>query len=203
MHLFKRKARVMEDPELIRAIQGSIEENEAALIQITNEWGAGTLKNIMKYGVPERDADDVFFLALTALNRAVIKGQFNGEGTLRAYFNRICTNKCMDYFKKNPKTVISIADPVVTGGGEVPPEPEYLMSEDWIVLFELLISRLGEKCQKVLIMKKTGYSMQEIAKDMGWQQAQTARTEASKCRERLREAAEADPKIMNEIKTLL
>lgn len=184
------------DEQLIQAIQASEAECDKALLQIVENWQENAETFIRSRGVKEHDAEDIFYIALLQFVTNIKGNKFQGNSSLLTYFTAICRYKCVDYVREGPRIIdptkgsegMSILDPT-----DDDPSDE---DEAWLQLFVLLTNKLSDDCRTVLTLKKSGFPMKEIAKKMGLKQVQSARNKACKCREKLRELALADPKIM-------
>lgn len=152
------------------------------------------------------DFDDVFQESLTAFILNIMQNKFRGESQLTTYFYQICRFTCLRFIKKQqpldepPKPV---SEEMATDLGA-----EHLMieQEDQAILQTIvadLLSKINEKCRRVLLLRQQGHSMKEIAKFLMYDNVQSAKNKAQRCREKLRRLLLADPKMLQQVKSIL
>lgn len=126
------------------------------------------------------DIEEAFHDALLAFSDQIIHQKFGGNSRLETFFYSIFNYKCYDRLRKNSK------DPDKTDQTHDPVNPleDTLMSlireEDKAMLLAAL-DRLKELCKKVLLLWNDGYSMEEIARQTGLKNANTAKAKKSQC----------------------
>ena len=148
-------------------------------------------------GSPE-DGIDIFHEGIIALDDNIRKGKYQEEGKLQAYLFSICRFLWLNKIKRNKKMVytdeISQLDKVAYD------TPESLsMSAEQKDMLEQLLSRLGEKCEKILELWKLSYSMEEIAEKVGLKNAGVARRQRYNCYQKLMKILDKEPNLKNSL----
>lgn len=151
-----------------------------------------TIAHVRKYGGNRQDGEDVFQEAILLFDRKLRLGAYRGEGSVEAYFMGIVRwhwfNEQHKTGNLHTNTVENTPEPPPAGD----PELEYLLSERRAQL-QSLINQLTDKCRKLLKWYQLDYSMDEIARQMGFANGGVAKKEASLCRKRLKILLEKDP----------
>jgi|GEM_PF-4905811 RNA polymerase sigma factor (sigma-70 family) len=190
----------MKDHQLITALQGNQKQQDEAILWILAHWWSDVKAFIKSCGAEEQFVEDIAQEALAGLTQQVRKENFKGDSALLTYFKQIARFKTIDYLKKYAPTSSSV--------NILPelPEENYRekqeLQEEINYLHDQLVKQLDETCQKLMTLRKSEYSMKEIAREMGWKE-QTANNNVSKCREKLRELGEQHPSLLTKIKELL
>ena len=145
------------------------------------------------------DGIDIFHEGIIALDDNIRKGKYQEEGKLQAYLFSICRFLWLNKIKRNKKMVytdeLSQLDKVAYD------TPESLsMSEEQKNLLGEVLSRLGEKCEKILELWKLSYSMEEIAQKVGLKNAGVARRQRYNCYQKLMQILDKEPNLKNSLK---
>lgn len=144
------------------------------------------IAHVRKHGGNRQDGEDVFQEAIIVFDRKVRQGAFRSEGSLEAYFMGIVRWYWYnEQHRPGRETVTATSDipPEPPTGGN--PELEYLLTERRENL-EGLLELLADKCRNLLKLYQLDYSMDEIAREMGFANSNVAKKEASLCRKRFR-----------------
>ena len=113
------------------------------------------------------------------------EGKFRG-GAVKGFFYQVCYNLWRNELKRN-KTLPLPEDGTDLTISTLDPQEE-LERKERSRLLDALFNRLSESCQKILRLKFfiiDNYSLEEIAQQMGYKNAQIAANTLSKCRKRL------------------
>ncbi|MEL6675509.1 MAG: sigma-70 family RNA polymerase sigma factor [Bacteroidota bacterium] len=101
---------------------------------------------------------------------------------LEAFTRQVLRRRIADYFKGKP--IVPIRDFEVPEGGE---EGQKARFEERFEQALGFFNRLGEKCQRILLMRTRGYSMQEIAVELAYSSADVAKKTKERCMKKLAE----------------
>lgn len=140
---------------------------------------------IIKNNGSNDDAQDMYQNGLILINTYMNEGKFRG-GAVKGFFYQVCYNLWRNELKKN-KTLPLPEDGTDLTISTLDPQEE-LERKERSRLLDALFKQLSESCQKILRLKFfiiDNYSLQEIAQQMGFKNAQIAANTLSKCRKRL------------------
>jgi RNA polymerase sigma factor (sigma-70 family) len=145
---------------------------------------------VLDNGGNRSDAQDVFQEALVLFDRNLREGRFEGKSTLTTYFVAIAKWHWVTLRRQHGRyTELS---PAQYDGEAESPEADTLRAEHRELLTEAM-SHIGDRCRELLRRYQLDYSMEEIAQEMGYSNAETAKKEAYRCRMRLREHLQNNP----------
>ncbi len=116
--------------------------------------------------------------------------RYEGRSGLKTYLYQIFYNKCVDLVRKNSTNResvhqghsledLSIADETRT-------VLQKLISDSEVGYLRQQLSRLGDKCQQMLLAWGEGFSDEEIARNLDYQSSAVAKTSRLRCLEKLR-----------------
>jgi RNA polymerase sigma factor (sigma-70 family) len=132
------------------------------------------------------EADDVFQDGLMVLIQKLAQGDFQLTATLKTFMYSVCRNIWLKRLRAKGKTkLIDFENPI-----EVAEEPEE-SNEPLLKQLQLCLESIGDSCGKVLerfyFLKM---SMEEIATELGYTNADTVKTQKYKCILRLKKLME-------------
>ncbi|MGL5890359.1 MAG: RNA polymerase sigma factor [Bacteroidia bacterium] len=132
----------------------------------------------------EEDAHDIFQDALVILYEQLREGKFEQRSSLKTWLYAVCRNRWLKQLQKNGRFVnVTDFEPV---------EPLELQNENenrdaQHTLLKDALTRMGGPCRKLLLLyyyfRK---SMEEIAAEMNYSGADSAKNQKYKCLQRLR-----------------
>ncbi len=154
-------------------------------INADNKLKKQIIRAIMQNSGKYEDAEDCFQNGLIYLDAKLIEGKYQG-GAMKGYFYQICFNLWRNELKKSKNLSIedySKNDPQTTSD----PLKE-LENKENADLLNKAFQELGESCQKIITLKYfivDQFTMDEIARQMGFKNAQIASNTLNKCRKKL------------------
>lgn len=180
------------DESLLTAIQGGGQAREEALRRIYLLPGLRetVARFVLDNGGSRADAQDVFQEAFILFDRNLREGRFEGKSALATYFVAIAKWRWVTIRRQQGR--FQEISPAQYEGEAESPENETLRAEHRELLAEAM-GQIGERCRELLRRYQLDYSMEEIAREMGYANAETAKKEAYRCRMRLREYLENNP----------
>ncbi|MCW5924187.1 MAG: sigma-70 family RNA polymerase sigma factor [Saprospiraceae bacterium] len=180
------------DESLLAAIQSGGAARESALRHIYLFPGLRetVVRHILDNGGSRSDAQDVFQEALVLFDRNLREGRFEGKSALATYFVAIAKWRWVTLRRQQGR--YQELSPAQYDGTVESPEADTLRNEHRELLAEAM-GHIGERCRELLRRYQLDYSMEEIAREMGYANAETAKKEAYRCRMRLRELLENHP----------
>ena len=188
------------ESEIIEALGGSdAEQRKMALRRLFEHTTLrqSTIAHVRKHGGNRQDGEDVFQEAIIVFDRKLRQGAFRGEGELEAYFMGIVRWHWFNERQRHNHTDTVLYENTPEPPPQGDPELEYLLTERSDQL-EKLQGQLSEKCGNILKMYQLDYSMEEIARLMGFANSGVAKKEAFLCRKRLRTSLLKYPELFRE-----
>ena len=146
------------------------------------------------------DGVDVFHEGIIALDDNIRKNKFRGEGDLKAYLYSTCRFLWLNKLKRNKRMVYTENEQELDQVQYDTPESLSLASEQKDIISKLL-DRIGEKCKKILELWKLSYSMEEIATQVGLDNAGIARRQRYNCYQKLLIVIDEESGLRNVLKT--
>jgi RNA polymerase sigma factor (sigma-70 family) len=142
---------------------------------------------------------DIFHEGIIAFDANVRNNKYKGTGKLKGYLYATCRFLWLNRLKRDKKMVYTSENSELD---QVSLEtPEHLsMKEEQKEIIHQLLSRLGEKCQKILELWKLSYSMEEIAVEAGLKNAGVARRQRYNCYQKLLQEIDKKPNLRNVLK---
>jgi RNA polymerase sigma factor (sigma-70 family) len=144
---------------------------------------------VVKNSGSDEDAADVFQEGLMALYEAVRKPNFQLTASLKTFLYSICRNLWLKRLRaKGRDKLVDFEKPIQLPEVEIDPDP----TESQLRILRRCLDQIGESCRALL--ERYYYlnqSMEEIATQLGYSNADTAKTQKYKCLQRLKKLAEA------------
>ena len=196
----------LSDQKIIDGLNSDRLESEKILTYLYDAYFSlfyGVRKQV---GLTDEELLSIYSDALLDLRNQVLKGKFEGSGTLKSYFSRIFRNKAIDAFRKNTtvkKKAPFLSIEGIELGDEAPnpiqalieQEDQQGLAQEHGLQKDLLVQameRLSEKCQR-LLMDYLAFELKprEIQKKYeDIKNAHVARTTIYLCRKKLLKAIE-------------
>ncbi len=186
------------DDELIEAIKKGGNTRQKALEYIYHRFEAR--EQIIRYVCSNNgtldQAKDIFHDAMITLDRNIREKKFRGEGSLNSYLHSIGRFLWLKRLQKEGRIVLPEDESTLDKIIQLTPE-DIAIRKNLSELLEKFVAKLDERCQKVLELWKLHYSMEEIAKMLGFSSADMAKKQRYRCHKRLMKALLADPQLRN------
>ena len=180
------------DEALVTGIQSGGPAREDALKRLYQLPGMreAVYRYILDHGGSRQDAQDIFQETLILLDRNLREGRYEGKSSLRTYFVAIAKWRWVTVRRQDGRyTELS---PLHYDAEVDSPEAETIRTE-YRELFQEALAHIGERCRELLQLYQLEYSMEEIARQMQYGNADVAKKEAYRCRMRFRELLENHP----------
>lgn len=178
-----------KDLKLIAQIRSGGLNRERAMSILFNKFKHFVHRGMNRFKLNETEAQEVYMDSLLALSSAIERERFMGESKLSTYLFRIFENKSKNKIRDRMRNHVShewIED--IPG---LPHKAQNMLQEmiqeeemDWL---EQFLDKMGSRCRQILIMQEfQGYSMEEIAKELGLKSARAVSTSRYRCMEKLK-----------------
>lgn len=179
------------DEELVLAIQGNTAERDSAMRYIFKnlDW-KGILRNYLKQRGGEQDVDDIFQKSIITFDRNIRQGKYKGNSTLKTYFISIAKHLWWkDMKNRRAKEVLQVEH---YDGEEESVDVQVIRKEQKQYISKIL-SKIGERCKKILQLYQLDYTMEEIATALSMSNANMAKKDAYRCRKKLKQYIADNP----------
>lgn len=146
-----------------------------------------------KHRLTEDESASAYSDTILSVIDHAITGRFEGRSGLKTYVYQIFSNKCVDLLRKNATNrgsvhnTLSLDDAILQIPDQARPAIQRLMEQYDADLLQQRLRSLSEKCRYMLLAHEDGYTDEEIAKELGYNSSDVAKTSRLRCLERLRE----------------
>ena len=189
------------DEDLLNDLKaGDLKEGRAIaqLIKANKEKINGL---VLKSSGSTADAEDVLLEGITALIMSIRKGNFRGDSSIHTYLYAICKGIWYKRFKKYVKEQEYKRSLVIVEEDTYTPEIS-MMNQEQKNMLMALFNELKDKCKEVLYLWASAYSMNEIADQLAYSNAQVAMNKKNRCLKQLHEMIGNDNKVQSLLKEL-
>lgn len=179
------------DDILLREIRAGGQCRNTAWEYIYKAWRGYYLAPLLRMnGTPEQ-ADEVMARVVMDVEKQILKEDFELHGAqLRVYFTEALKRAWFRTREQERKRATDELDPQMHSAGQRESvEQEYIRQEQ-IRQLDALLDRLGEQCKTILMRFARGFSMREIAEELGFANEQSAKNAKFRCHRKLLELTE-------------
>ncbi len=168
----------MKDEEVIARIEAG---DERALDFLYVKYFKIALRVVLTNSGTEDEAKDIFQETLIVFWRNALKEDFTLTSRISTYLYSICNNLWLKELKRKKRTSpnsdkLEVSDPNAFSHDQ----------KEQIRIIRECVDSLNDVCKKVLSLYYfDGMSMKEVAKAMGFANADTAKTKKYKCKKEL------------------
>jgi len=110
--------------------------------------------------------------------------------SLKSYFTEGVLRACSRAREVAQRRQTVELDPLTQAAGQRDSVEEEFIRHERIRQLDALIARMGEKCNTILMRFARGYSMREIAEELGFKNEQSAKNAKGDCHRKLLELAD-------------
>lgn len=186
------------DTELIASIRGKETDRNRALQYLVQSsgWRQQVIRYVLGNSGTSEDGEEVFFQALTILDRNLREGKFEGRSALNTYFNQIAKFLWLKRLaKRRPELDANKLYPQEQSIEES--VERHLIRTEHESVFGQVMAQIGERCKRIFELFHLGHSMAEIAQEVGISDADQAKKEKSRCKKRLHHLLAERPELSN------
>lgn len=176
----------LNDTEIIAAITGKETARNQVLqhlVQVAG-WRPQVIRHVILNSGTEEDGEEIFFDALAIFDRNVREGKFQGRSALNTYFFQIAKFQWLKRLEKHQPKIEDFNPHINNPDTEEGVERSIIAAEHEQV-FAQVMAQIGERCKRIFSLFHLGYSMAEIAQEVGISDADQAKKEKSRCKKRL------------------
>jgi RNA polymerase sigma factor (sigma-70 family) len=142
---------------------------------------------LRKGGTPEQ-VDEVLGQVVMDVERQIMKEDFSLQtATLKVYFTESVIRAWYRHQEQARRRQTVEFDPLTQDAGHRDSVEQEYVRQEQIVRLDALLTRLGEQCKTVLMRFARGFSMREIAEELGFENEQSAKNAKLRCHRKLLE----------------
>ena len=189
--------------EIIKALTGQDTEDRKKALRCLFEHPRLrqiSISYVRNHGGNHQDGEDVFQEAIILFDRKTREGAFLSQGSLEAYFMGIVRWHWFNEQQRSGRKTLLLENEHPIQPPSSNPETEYLITERREQL-EQLLAELTDKCRNLLKLYQLNYSMEEIARIMGFANGDVSKKEAFLCRKRFKALLKTRPDVWNDLMT--
>jgi hypothetical protein len=168
------------DKLLIREIRAGGKRRDVAWEYVYKAWRGIYLSPVLKQGGNPEQADEVLGRVFVDVEKQILRPDFELQTAKLSTYLTDSVQKAWKWARKHEairkNSTVELDYNTHLSGHRKSVEDDFVVGE-YLTLFE----KLGEKCKTVLTMHIQGYSMREIASEIGFQNEQSAKNEKRKC----------------------
>ena len=183
----------MQDIQIIDGLRLSGEQRASFEKAFYQQYRYFIEEGARKYNIGADDCFSAYSDAVLSAIHNIRNNTFNSHSSLKTYLFQIFSNKCIDLVRK--KTTIkgrvhqSAVEPELLT--HLPDATktiiEKLIDRQKIVAIREHLEEIGQKCKEVLLYFEDGYTDNEIAEKLGYNNAAVVKTTRLRCLEKIRE----------------
>jgi RNA polymerase sigma factor (sigma-70 family) len=175
------------DNRVLQRIEKGGESLEQAMHELySDEQCRGqALSLLLRMGAGEQDFEDVFQDGIAHLIMNIRKGKFKGESSVKTYLISICKHLWMNKSKQlaNRKALLERQPPVSEERLNSP--EELLIYQERSQKLQVLLTKIGDPCRRILSLWSLSYSMDEISELTDYKNAAVVRKKKHHCLQQL------------------
>ena len=189
------------DKQLIQNLLkgGSSMEQGMSYLYHQSGYKEAITKFLHKKSASEATIEDIFQEGICQLIMNIRTGQFKEKSSLKTYFIGICRNVWLTQIKQQAqqnKLKQALFLEVNTPSEVI---PSYLKQSK---LLNTLLLNIGVDCKKVLSLWSLGYSMEEIAVEAGYKNANVTSKKKHLCLKKLKAFLNTNPSVKEKLLAL-
>lgn len=176
------------DELLIREIRGGGHRRNTAWAYIYKAWRGYYISPVLRAGGNPAQVDEVLGQVVVDLEKQILKDDFElREASLRTYFVGAIIRAWSRARALAQRQQTDDLDPQTYTNEHHDSVEEDFIRQERMQRLDALLDKLGEKCKTILTRYAQGYSMREIATELGFDNEQSAKNAKGKCHRNLLE----------------
>jgi len=187
----------LSDEEIVKAIKSGGRGRQDVIRHLYNQKDVKgkIIQFVQRNSGNFQDGQDMFHEGIIVMDRNIRQDKFKMESSVNGYLFSICRFLWMNQIRKQGKMTLTEDNSRLDDVDKITPETQLFDDEQKNVLRKLM-SQLGERCQKILELWKLSYSMEEIAKELGFSSSAMARKNKYRCQKSLMDIVGKNPELV-------
>jgi RNA polymerase sigma factor (sigma-70 family) len=203
LSIFKKKD---TDTDIIEQIREGGRSRENALRKLYQDK---TLKSmvvsyVLANGGETYEGEEIFQDTMLIFDEKVAEPTFILSSSLSTYYVAIAKWQWLNMHRKKGRNSTAEFDPRQHDGNDEAENPFHsFLRDDRRNLLESTLAQTGERCKKILLLWAEGFSMKEIAENVGLSSDTMAKKEKYRCWERFEQYIKGQSDVMDALKEVL
>jgi len=181
----------MHDADIIDGLTGNYQQRAQYEKALYLQYEYLIKDGCRRYKLTYEDSFSAYSDAVLSAIHTIVDNRFDRNNSLKTYLFQIFHNKCVDLIRKitNNKQQVhrSVATPMLLD--RLPESAknaiEQLIDQDRITTVKQHLQTIGQKCKEVLLLHADGYTDEQIATQLSYNNAAVVKTTRVRCREKL------------------
>ncbi len=183
----------MEDEAILNGLTGGGDQRPHFEKELYRKYEYYINEGCREHNISYDDSFSAYSDAVMSAIHNILNNSFNREASLKTYLYRIFSNKCIDIIRRNTtikeKVNKSTAQPELLQ--QLPDNAkiaiEKLIDGEKVQAIKKCLELIGEKCKKLLLLFRDGYTDKEIAEKLDYNSPSVAKITRFRCLERIKE----------------
>ena len=182
-----------ESREIIQGLKKGYAERIACEKLLYQKYSYLIKVGSRKFQLSYEDSFSAYSDTVLSVIQNIVNDRFEQQASLKTYLFRVFSNKCIDLVRKNSinKTRVNKSAIAPELLNELPDKAksaiELLIDRYKEGLLREYLMTIGEKCREILLYFEDGYTDQEIAERLAYNNAAVVKTTRHRCIEKLKE----------------
>ena len=147
-----------------------------------------------KYGLTEDQGRQAYHDAIIGFLQQIDQDRFRGESSLYTYIRSIFLRRCIDILRSDSgkikhelslETSLDLPDHSVNS-------LRHLIAKEEIQHAKQMLSKLGLKCRKILLLYAEGFNLKEISHQLGFKNVNSTYSSKHQCKKKLLKLIQTD-----------
>jgi RNA polymerase sigma factor (sigma-70 family) len=175
------------EAEVIAGLKAGGASREKYTRFLYKQYAGFIIKGQRKYRLSYEEAWDAFTDSVIKLCKQIEDERFSTAGKMGGYLFRIFSNKCVDIVRKNSSLQVEWIDDIPEMQDEARNTLRNLIQKEQVSVLSSYMDKLGDTCKQILLDSEYyGYSIEEIAKRIGYKNGPSVSSKKYRCLEQLR-----------------
>ena len=181
----------MQDEAIINGLKNNYQQRAYFEKEFYRQYEYFIKEGCHKYRLTYEDSFSAFSDAILAAINNIINNRFDHRVLLKTYLFQIFHNKCVDLIRKMSNNKGQVHHSTITPDSlnhlpdNVRNVIEKMNDQEKILKVTQYLDVVDNKCKDLLLLSVEGYSDNEIAEKLGYNNAAVAKTSRLRCREKI------------------
>ncbi len=193
------KTTAYSDEVLLNMLKTNERDQALTYIYTQKEWRSNVANLIRNNGSDLSIFEDHYSDTLIIFERNIRLNRYEGKSSLKTYFVSISKYLLITKTRQLQRIELKAEPTDKAIPNYLTPEMQFILSEEKNLIYEIL-DGMGEPYKSVLLLWGLSYSMKEIAKVIGLENAGKAKRLAYRCRQKLREVIRKNPNLLKKLR---
>jgi len=147
-----------------------------------------------KYGLTEDQGRQAYHDAILGFLKQIDQDRFRGDSSLYTYIRSIFIRRCIDIIRSDKDKIKH--EQSLEHSLDIPDHSVNfllrLITEEEIQHATQMLSKLGLKCRKILLLHAEGFNLKEISQQLGFKNVNSTYSSKHQCKKKLQKLIQTD-----------